>query len=315
MGFNQTKSGLKINIVNGKSAKKAQIGDLVVVDLISKNAKDSVLENTWINHRTKKTIVAKPQSVRDFNEVLLMLGEKDSAVVKIPVDSLFKGGPMPKEMKAGTFMTFQLKIQHVVPKDQMQAFIAKEKETADSTEKVGIDKYIKDHNMTPITTPSGLNYVVVQKGAGAMPVAGDTVVVNYTGKLLSGKIFDTNDEKVAQENKMFNAQRKMQKGYDPIHFPIGVHQVVAGWDEALLLMNKGSKFQLVLPSKLAYGERGASADIGPNTSLLFDVELVDVIKGKGVPKSPMMGMSGLGSKMATPTKTNTPPSAPVKKGK
>jgi len=289
MGFNQTKSGLSYKIIGAGASKKAQIGDFVVVDLITKNSADSVLENTWLNHRARKVIVQKPNSIRDFNEIILMLGEKDSAIVKIPVDSLFKGNPIPKEIKAGSSLTFYLKVQHVIPQNQIQAYLSKEKEDAEKTEKAGLDKYIKDHNLKPITTASGLNYIISKQGTGPKPVAGDTVVVNYTGRLLNGKIFDTNSEDLAKQTKTFNMQRKMQKGYDPIHFPIGVNAVIKGWDEALLLLNKGTKAQLLFPSNLGYGERGASADIGPYSTLIFDVELVDVIKGKGVPKT-MPGM-------------------------
>ena len=286
VGFNQTKSGLQYKIISGGATKKAQIGDFVIVDLITKNGKDSVLENTWINHRARKVVVQKPASIRDFNEVILLLGEKDSAVVKIPADSLFKGGPFPKEIKAGSYLTFQLKVQHIIPPSGMQAYLSKEKTDIESAEKIALEKYIAGHNLKVITTASGLRYIITKLGNGETPKVGDTVVVNYTGKLLNGKIFDTNNESIAKENKTYNIQRKMQKGYDPIKFPVGLRQVIPGWDEALLLMPKGTIAQLIIPSNLAYGERGAGADIGPYSSLLFDVELVDIKKGKVPVTSP-----------------------------
>lgn len=293
IGFNQTKSGISYRIISGGGTKKAQIGDYVIVDLITKNGADSVLENTWKNGRSRKVYIQKPASIRDFNEVLLMLSEKDSAVVRIPADSLFKGGPFPKEIKAGTFLTFQLKVQHVVPKDQVDSYLKKEKTDGEVAEKNALAQYIKSHNLNPTLTASGLEYIISKPGNGPKPSAGDTVYVNYTGRLLNGKIFDTNDENTAKANKLFDIQRKMGKGYEPIHFPVGAGQVIRGWDEGLQLLNKGSKAVFIIPSSIGYGERGAGRDIAPFSSLIFDVELVDVHKGKpasntmpGIPQNP-----------------------------
>lgn len=105
------------------------------------------------------------------------------------------------------------------------------------------------------TLPSGLQYKVIKSGAGKSPKPTDTVEANYTGKLISGKQFDSSDGK-------------------PVEFP--VTGVIAGWTEALQLMKEGDKWELYIPAKLAYGERGAGADIGPNETLIFEVELVKV---------------------------------------
>lgn len=106
-----------------------------------------------------------------------------------------------------------------------------------------------------ITTASGLQYKVLREGAGESPTAANTVTVHYEGRLISGKVFDSS----------------YQRG-QTIEF--GVTQVIKGWTEALQLMKPGAKFQLYIPSEIAYGERGAGADIGPNAVLIFDVELI-----------------------------------------
>jgi FKBP-type peptidyl-prolyl cis-trans isomerase FklB len=98
---------------------------------------------------------------------------------------------------------------------------------------------------------------VITKGDGASPKATDTVSVHYTGTLIDGKEFDS-------------SYRRGQ----PASFP--VNGVIKGWTEALQLMKPGSKWQLVIPSELAYGERGAGRDIGPNSTLIFDVELLSI---------------------------------------
>jgi FKBP-type peptidyl-prolyl cis-trans isomerase FklB len=111
-----------------------------------------------------------------------------------------------------------------------------------------------------VTLPSGLQYKIITAGTGPKPTAADTVICNYRGTLLDGKEFDSS-----------------YKRNQPLSIPVG--RVIKGWTEALQLMPVGSKWQLFIPSDLAYGERGAGADIGPNSTLIFEVELIS-IQGK-----------------------------------
>jgi FKBP-type peptidyl-prolyl cis-trans isomerase FklB len=111
-----------------------------------------------------------------------------------------------------------------------------------------------------VTLPSGLQYKIVTAGTGAKPTAKDTVVCNYRGTFINGTEFDSS-----------------YKRGQPASFPVG--GVIKGWTEALQLMPVGSKWQLFVPSGLAYGQRGAGGAIGPNQTLIFDVELIS-IKGQ-----------------------------------
>lgn len=106
-------------------------------------------------------------------------------------------------------------------------------------------------------TASGLQYEVLEEGAGIQPKANDRVMVHYTGKLIDGTVFDSS----------------VERG-EPATF--GVTQVIPGWVEALQLMKEGSKWRLFIPSNLAYGPNGAGGVIGPNATLIFDVELIKV---------------------------------------
>lgn len=108
-----------------------------------------------------------------------------------------------------------------------------------------------------VTTASGLQYKVLTQGTGPKPTAADTVVCNYKGTLINGTEFDSS-----------------YKRGQPATFPVS--GVIKGWTEALQLMQVGSKYQLFIPSDLAYGERGAGADIGPNATLIFEVELISI---------------------------------------
>lgn len=110
-----------------------------------------------------------------------------------------------------------------------------------------------------VTLPSGLQYKILKEGTGSKPTATDSVVCNYRGTLIDGKEFDSS-----------------YKRGQPATFP--VNGVIKGWTEALQLMPVGSKWQLFIPPDLAYGERGAGGDIGPDATLIFEVELVSIEK-------------------------------------
>jgi FKBP-type peptidyl-prolyl cis-trans isomerase FklB len=107
------------------------------------------------------------------------------------------------------------------------------------------------------STPSGLQYKVLREGSGASPKETDTVVTQYRGTLINGTEFDSS-----------------YKRNEPTTFP--VNRVIKGWTEALQMMKPGAKYQLFIPANLAYGERGAGQDIGPNETLIFEIELLSV---------------------------------------
>ena len=115
------------------------------------------------------------------------------------------------------------------------------------------------------TTASGLQYETITEGTGAQPKAADKVKVHYKGTLIDGTEFDSS----------------YARG-QPVEFPLG--NVIPGWTEGLQLMKVGGKAKLYIPSNLAYGERGAGAKIGPNETLIFEVELLNVEKMEA-PKS------------------------------
>lgn len=110
-----------------------------------------------------------------------------------------------------------------------------------------------------LTTPSGLKYIIVNKGNGARPNSGNIVSVHYTGYLLDGKIFDSSIERD-----------------QPIQFPLGQGQVIKGWDEAIGIMNVGTKMRIIIPPHLGYGAAGSPPVIPANAVLVFDVELVGI---------------------------------------
>ncbi len=109
-----------------------------------------------------------------------------------------------------------------------------------------------------VTLESGLQYEIMTEGTGAMPAATDNVKCHYHGSLMDGKVFDSS----------------VERG-EPAVFP--VNGVIAGWVEALQLMPLGSKWKLFIPSNLAYGEQGAGQDIAPHSTLVFEVDLLEIV--------------------------------------
>lgn len=131
---------------------------------------------------------------------------------------------------------------------------------AEKNKKAGEDFLNNNKNKAGvITLPNGLQYKIIKPGTGEKPSASDIVKVNYEGKLINGTVFDSS-----------------YKRGEPTTFPVS--GVIPGWTEALQLMNKGSLWEIYIPASLAYGEQGVPPVIGPNETLVFKVELLDVNK-------------------------------------
>jgi FKBP-type peptidyl-prolyl cis-trans isomerase len=131
---------------------------------------------------------------------------------------------------------------------------------ADDNKKEGMTFLLENKTKAGvITTKSGLQYIVLRKGDGDKPKATDQVKVHYRGTLLNGEEFDSSYKRGKPATFRLNA-------------------VIKGWQEGLQLMSPGSKYNFFIPSDLGYGERGAGSMIGPNATLIFEVELLDIVK-------------------------------------
>lgn len=139
-----------------------------------------------------------------------------------------------------------------------KSLIAEKEAAAENNKKEGEDFLAANKKKKGVkVTDSGLQYKVIEKGDGKKPAVSDTVSVNYRGTLINGKEFDSS-----------------YKRGEPVTFPL--NGVIKGWSEALQLMNVGAKWQLYIPPDLAYGAQGAGGAIGPNATLIFDVELLGI---------------------------------------
>ncbi|MFC7526002.1 FKBP-type peptidyl-prolyl cis-trans isomerase [Parapedobacter sp. GCM10030251] len=288
--FKTGEGGLQYKIVKDNGQPKAQTGDLLSVNMTVTTDRDSLLSSTYD--------IGLPQIINiaadslpglypgDYNSMFKMLGEGDSAVFKLNLDTMAAKTMQPKPDFADHYVTFNVKVNKHFKKGELtdsalyaevNAYFDGEIQKLKASEEGKINDYIKKNNLEPLKTASGLQYIITEEGTGEKPVAGDTVKVNYTGALVAnGDVFDTSIKEVAEKNKkIFNPMRP----YEPAKFVIGVRQVIPGWDEGLLLLPKGSKAKLIIPSQLGYGERGDGRGvIPPFAPLVFDIELIDVLK-------------------------------------
>jgi FKBP-type peptidyl-prolyl cis-trans isomerase FklB len=179
----------------------------------------------------------------------------------IDLDILFQG--LKDARKSGELLLSKDEIQKVMAQfqqDMMKSEQEKRQAQGQGNKAQG-DAFLKENAQKPgiKVTASGLQYKVITEGSGPMPKESDTVKVHYRGTLLDGNEFDSS-----------------YKRNEPAVFPL--NGVIKGWTEALQLMKVGSKYQIFLPSSLAYGEQGAGQVIGPNATLVFEVELLGIEK-------------------------------------
>jgi len=289
--------GLLYTIHHTEGKEKIKEGDIVKMNFIQKNDKDSLLQSTYNSEMPAVFPVAKKTYDGDMNDVLTMFGEGDSATFKVNLDTMafHTKQPKPEQFKNDKYITFTVKIEKVFKKEKNEADSTFQKRAGEFFQKdyaATVEKkkgaedgklksYIADNKLTTKTTASGLQYIITAPGNAERAVVGDTVNINYTGRLTKKNdkgnypVFDTSDEKLAKAENKFMQGRP----YGPTKMPVG--GTIPGFTEALQLIGKGGKITAIIPSKLGYGEQGApQAGIMPYSPIVFEIEIVDIIKPK-----------------------------------
>ena len=260
-GFKQDKeSGIyyKFYVLN-KDSVQAQTGDAVSLTY-QLALKDSIL----VPSMPIEELVRESFYKGDVYDAIRMMHVGDSATFILDADTFFHymGGENPFDTKE---LYFTFKMTDLMPKAEVEALMKAQEEQynaymeqARAAEETQMTDYIAKNKIKVAPTASGLYFISKKEGKGAQAVAGKKVAVHYVGKLLDGTEFDNS----------------IKRG-EPIEFILGQGQVIPGWDEGIAMMKEGGKAMLLIPSDLAYGERGNQA-IPPCSPLVFDVELVKV---------------------------------------
>lgn len=272
-------------IVNKPTKPNPQEGDQIFLNLQSV-CNNRLMYNTVQAFKGKPAMfgVAKPSFKGDLIEAIMLMTPGDSIVCLVDADALFNNSKSKKPdfIKSGDKVQYFIKLVSIKPKEQVQkeqqALFMKQMKEQEAKQKAAAVKqmiiddkalkaYFAKKNISPIKTASGLYYSIKEEGAGEMAMNGDSITMNYTGTLLDGTKFDSNEDTAFHHVQPFN-------------FVLGRGSVIKGWDEGVALLKSGSKATFYIPSPLAYGQQarpGGGANpkgIPANSILLFDVQLV-----------------------------------------
>ncbi|MEZ5047607.1 MAG: FKBP-type peptidyl-prolyl cis-trans isomerase [Chitinophagaceae bacterium] len=278
--FKKLPSGLEYKIIKDvKGDKKAIEGSMVSFHIVTKVNDSTVMDSRKMNQdKPIETKVNAPSNIPgDIMEAFPYLSEGDSVVMRISSDSLFKGeqaNSRPPFVPQGAMVYFNVKLEKVQTKEEFDKAKNDLSKKQFDIEDKALTEFMSKNNIQATKTASGMYYVITSPGSGANAANGQMVKMKYTGKLLNGNTFDSN------EDPKFNHT-------EPFEFVLGQGMVIPGWDEGIALLNKGAKAKFLIPSPLAYGEQArpgspANADgIPANSTLIFDVEVLDI---KDAPK-------------------------------
>ena len=272
-GPKKTDGGITYTIINDSAGTNLELGGLAYVHLSYANERDTF--------NSKKENGGLPIAIRlqdslkvkgGLEEILLLLSKGDSASFSIRNDSLYKNifmVALPDSVKPEKSTTFNLRVVKTLTKDSVSILEKKMKEERLAAEMerqaksqmqiqldtLAIQKYCKEKGIKAKRTRDGVYYTVKKAAEGITLQPGDTAMTFYTGKLLDGTVFDSN------------------VGKQPFPVVVAMTQVIRGWHSGLMALKKGEKGTLIIPSSLAYGDRG-QGPIPPNSILVFDIEVV-----------------------------------------
>ncbi|MFM1912684.1 MAG: Peptidylprolyl isomerase [Bacteroidota bacterium] len=255
--------GVKIQVhSHDENAVKLQDGDIVSFDVVIKNHKDSILQDSRDQGRPGRALIrandVPGQFKGTFDMGLRLLSVGDSATIFVPIDSLMAMSPepLPEFLKSGTDLQYVVKIISKQTKEEYDAEVKKEQEQAakdaiarKETQPADIQKFIDQSGKKFNKTASGLRYSIEKQGTGEKPVEGSSYIATYKGMFLDGKVFDQGEK---------------------VDMPMG--QMIPGFNEALEVIKVGGKGTVVIPSEIGYGEE-TRGPIPGNSALVFEIEI------------------------------------------
>lgn len=238
-----TTMGMEYKIINRGSDSTIKAGNVILMNIETRNGNDSII-GPW---RQMQLPIGPADKSFPLRDGLFLLGEGDSAIFYMPVDTLFKSSPAsrPPFLASGTKLRYHVKI----------AKRFQDNSAAMGQERVKLQDWAKTNNLEGVTEDeNGILYAITEKKSTAANLPGTTVAVNYKGQFLDGRVFDSSE------------------GRDPFNVTLGQGQVIKGWDLGLLHFGIGDKGYLLIPSSLAYGDGGGV--FPPNEPLIFQIEVL-----------------------------------------
>jgi FKBP-type peptidyl-prolyl cis-trans isomerase len=287
--FIKEKDGSEYKIIRNSNGKLATVGDFMQVNILAKY-KDSVLFSSIESSAPRFIPYDTMQLPPYFKEV----HEGDSLIIRQSTDSIMKSGGGAPFMEKGQYIYQSFKIVKLFSSREAADSAAKpfeaaakgisykkavesiEKEIAESDSLVKADEqiitdYMAKNNLQGTKTKWGTYVVIETPGTGENISQNDVAVVNYTGRTFNDSTFDSNTD------KNFNH-------VEPLYVDMSEFRVIPGWIDGLKLMKKGSKGKMIIPSYLGYGKNGAPPKIAPNSNLVFDIEVTDIVSQEAYQK-------------------------------
>ena len=271
----KTAAGFKYIIYTKSEGPKIKIGDYITLTMVYKNDKDSILFDSRNSSLPLRFQLDRIPFKGSFEDGLLNLANNDSATFYVPADSLYtylftgKSGKVIPQSETGftpgTLVKFDIKVLNIQSSQKAEEEILMKLSEDEKKEKAELNKYLFDHNIKISPDEEGYFLIVHEQGKGETIDSGKIVTLEYEGRFMNDKIFDGTK----------SAGR-------PYTFLSGAHHVIKGWELAMKDLKAGTKFTLILPSNLAYGEEGirnpknGTFIVPPYKALVFDMKILTV---------------------------------------
>lgn len=268
-----TNDGFRYILYTDAKGPNPKIGDYLTLDLVYRDANDSILFDSGINKKPLRFPFESIPFKGSYEDGLTYLCAGDSATFYVPADSLYKyyflqkGNTIRQEetsFKKGTFLKFDIKLLKIQDRVEAEQEMMMDKSERERAGKKIFEDYITEHKLEAFRDSAGYCMTYVKHGSGIPLDTSMIISVNYKGKFLTGTVFDSNEH--------------LQH---PYRFVLGQRQVIYGWELAIKKLKIGDEINLLLPSELAYGENGfrdprTGAFIVPSYApLLFEIQIVD----------------------------------------
>lgn len=318
-GFTTSETGVKYKFVQRNEKGQPVLKDDVVIGKFSIMFGDTLVADA--KKMQSQPIVKVDAASKVFNgdliDGILLMKKGEICTFAFERDSLIKlFGQVPEYFKSGMYAYWTIQVEDIktpeqqakeeaAMKAQQEEKMKQQKIISDSLgalEPAILQKAIKEYSFDNKLVNGVYFKKTLSNKDKQTPKEGDNVKVHYVGKFVDGKLFDTSVETAAKAAGKYQEGRK----YEPLEFTIGKHMMIPGFEEAVKMMNKGEKAIVLIPSTLAYGAQGRG-EISPSTPLIFELEIVDIIKGtapaQGQPQIKMVpSQTKPADKKATPKK-------------